>query len=91
MKFGYPYQYNQAPLKKILFFLNVVLRMKLNKFLPQFFSLNAFTLIANHEYSYSEILKKVNKTTRNIYVSLFGIFSILFFILKSVLVFLKKF
>lgn len=67
MVFGYPTQYKGiAVFKDTLWKMNFLMRFLLNKIAPQFFSLPAFILIQDESLSYSNILKIVNGTTRNI-------------------------
>ncbi len=70
MQVGYPWQYNQAPIRKKLWNINFLLRLSLSKILPFLITPPAFFLIQNHQLSYSEILKKVERTTRILYVML---------------------
>ncbi|MBV6625601.1 MAG: FAD-dependent monooxygenase [Rivularia sp. (in: Bacteria)] len=70
MQVGYPWQYNQAPLRKKLWNVNFLLRLALSKILPFAFSPPAFFLVQNHQLSYSEILAKAERTTRILYVIL---------------------
>lgn len=70
MQIGYPWQYNQAPIRKKLWNINFLVRLSLSKILPFFFSPPAFFLIQNHQLSYLEILNKVQRTTRIIYLTI---------------------
>ncbi|MGK7914516.1 MAG: FAD-dependent oxidoreductase, partial [Prochloraceae cyanobacterium] len=67
----YPWQYNQAPLRKRLWNIKFLLWLILSRFLPFLFSPPTFFLIQNHQLSYSEILHKVRRTIQNLY--LFGV------------------
>ncbi|MEO1431102.1 MAG: NAD(P)/FAD-dependent oxidoreductase [Cyanobacteria bacterium J06633_8] len=73
MQVGYPWQYNQAPLRKKLWSVNFLLRLSLSKILPFVFSPPAFFLVQNHQLSYSQILVKAERTTRTLYVIIVGI------------------
>ncbi|MGB3653343.1 MAG: NAD(P)/FAD-dependent oxidoreductase [Rivularia sp. (in: cyanobacteria)] len=77
MQVGYPWQYNQAPIRKKLWNLNFLLRLSLSKILPFLISPPAFFMIQNHQLSYSEILNKAERTTRILYaimvIILFGL------------------
>ena len=64
VQISYPWQYNQAPLRKRLWSLNFFLRLLLNRLFPFFFNPHSFLLIQNHELSYSEILFLSNRTTQ---------------------------
>ena len=68
MQVGYPWQYNQAPISKKFWTINFLLRLTLSKILPFLFSPPAFFLVQNHQLSYKEILTKVERTTRVLYV-----------------------
>ena len=72
VQISYPWQYNQDPFQKRLWSLNFFLRFFLSRLLPFLFSPHSFLLIQNHELSYSEILRKSNKTTQTIF-GLFGL------------------
>ncbi len=61
---SYPWQYNQAPLRKNLWSLNFFGRLALSRLLPFLFNPHSFLLIQNHQLSYSEILAKSNQTTK---------------------------
>lgn len=65
---AYPWQYNQAPLRKRLWSVNAILRVLLSKFLPQIFSPPAIFMVSNHQLSYRDILKKADSTTRILYI-----------------------
>ena len=67
MQIGYPWQYNQAPIRKKLWSINFILRLLLNKILPFLFSPAAFFLIQKHQLSYQQILEKAERTTRILY------------------------
>ncbi|HIK11921.1 MAG TPA: FAD-dependent monooxygenase [Oscillatoriaceae cyanobacterium M33_DOE_052] len=67
---AYPWQYNQAPLRKRLWSVNAILRVLLSKLLPQIFSPPAIFMISNHQLSYRDILSKADSTTRIIYIIL---------------------
>lgn len=69
MRFGFPYQYNQAPRKTKLALANFALRLSLNKIFPFLFSPPAFKMLNNIKFTYKDILTKANRTTRNIYLS----------------------
>ncbi|AFY52765.1 2-polyprenyl-6-methoxyphenol hydroxylase-like oxidoreductase [Rivularia sp. PCC 7116] len=73
MQVGYPWQYNQAPLRKKLWSVNFLLRLALSKLLPFAFSPPAFFLVQNHQLSYSEILAKAERTTRILHIIIIGI------------------
>ena len=51
MQIGYPWQYNQAPIRKKLWSLNFLFRLALSKLLPFIFSPPAFFLVQNHQLS----------------------------------------
>jgi len=70
MQIGYPWQYNQAPIRKKLWNINFLMRLSLSKLLPFAFSPPAFFMIQNHQLSYQEILAKAERTTRILYVIL---------------------
>ncbi|BAY86322.1 hypothetical protein NIES267_58280 [Calothrix parasitica NIES-267] len=70
MQIGYPWQYNQAPIRKKLWSINFLLRLSLSKILPFLFSPPAFFLVQNHQLSYNEILMKAERTTRIFYLIL---------------------
>ena len=74
MQIGYPWQYNQAPIRKKLWSINFLLRLSLSKLLPFLFSPPAFFLIQNHQLSYKKILMKAERTTRIFYIILVIIF-----------------
>ena len=63
---AYPWQYNQAPLRRALWNINFFFRLLLSRLLPYIFSPPAFFLIQNHQLSYQEILGKVQRTTQNL-------------------------
>ncbi len=65
---AYPWQYNQAPLRKRLWSVNAILRVLLSKFLPQIFSPPAIFMISDRQLSYTEILDKANRTTAILYL-----------------------
>ncbi len=65
---AFPWQYNQAPLRKWLWNVNFFLRLLLNRLLPYIFNPPAFFLIQNHQLSYQEILVKVQRTTWTLYI-----------------------
>lgn len=65
---AFPWQYNQAPLRRWLWNVNFVLRLLLSRLLPYVFSPPAFFLIQNHQLSYQEISVKVQRTTQTLYV-----------------------
>ncbi|MDY6898209.1 MAG: NAD(P)/FAD-dependent oxidoreductase [Cyanobacteriota bacterium] len=67
MQIGYPWQYNQAPIRKKIWNINFLLRLALSKLLPFLFSPPAFFLVQNHQLSYQEILMKADRTTRILY------------------------
>ncbi|MGB6298920.1 MAG: NAD(P)/FAD-dependent oxidoreductase [Rivularia sp. (in: cyanobacteria)] len=67
MQVGYPWQYNQAPIRKKLWSINFLLRLSLSKVLPFLITPPAFFLIQNHQLSYREILTKADRTTRILY------------------------
>ncbi len=67
MQVGYPWQYNQAPVRKKLWNINFLLRLSLSKILPFLITPPAFFMIQNHQLSYSEILNKAERTTRILY------------------------
>ncbi len=67
----YPWQYNQAPFRKRLWNIKFLIWLILSRLLPFLFSPPTFFLIQNPQLRYSEILQKVKRTTRNLYV--FGI------------------
>lgn len=70
MQVGYPWQYNQAPIRKKLWNVNFLLRLSLSKVLPFLITPPAFFMIQNHQLSYQEILTKAEGTTRILYVVL---------------------
>jgi len=63
---SYPWQYNQAPLRKKLWSVNFFIRFLLSRFLPGWFAPHSFLLIQNHALTYSEILEASNRTTRRL-------------------------
>jgi kynurenine 3-monooxygenase len=65
---AFPWQYNQAPLSKLLWSINFFLRLLLNRVLPFIFSPPAFFLIQNYQLSYQEIWDKAQRTTQILYV-----------------------
>lgn len=65
---AFPWQYNQAPLRRALWNVNFFFRLILSRLLPYIFSPPAFFLIQNHQLSYQEILARVQRTTQNIFV-----------------------
>ncbi|GET39939.1 monooxygenase, FAD-binding protein [Microseira wollei NIES-4236] len=65
---AFPWQYNQAPLRRSLWNINFFFRLLLSRSLPYLFSPPAFFLIQNHQLSYEEILGKVQRTTQNLLV-----------------------
>lgn len=67
MQVGYPWQYNQAPIRKKLWNINFLVRLSLSKILPFLITPPAFFLIQNHQFSYQEILTKAERTTRILY------------------------
>ncbi|MGF1674521.1 MAG: FAD-dependent oxidoreductase [Rivularia sp. (in: cyanobacteria)] len=73
MQVGYPWQYNQAPIRKKLWNINFLVRLSLSKILPFLFSPPAFFLIQNHQLSYQEILTKTERTTRILYAIIIGV------------------
>ncbi|MEA5599224.1 NAD(P)/FAD-dependent oxidoreductase [Rivularia sp. UHCC 0363] len=72
MQVGYPWQYNQAPIRKKLWSINFLVRLSLSKILPFIFSPPAFFMIQNHQLYYQEILTKVERTTRILYTVIIG-------------------
>ena len=68
VQIGYPWQYNQAPLRKQLWKINFLVRFLLNRFLPFLFSPHSILMIQNYELSYSEILAKSNRTTISLWL-----------------------
>ena len=74
MQIGYPWQYNQAPIRKKLWSVKILLRLGLSKLLPYIFCPPAFFLVQNHQLSYREILMKAERTTRKLYIILVIIF-----------------
>ncbi|KST64417.1 FAD-dependent oxidoreductase [Mastigocoleus testarum] len=70
MQIGYPWQYNQAPIRKKLWNINVILRLLLSKALPSILSPQAVFLIRNQKISYQEILLREQRTTKILYVSI---------------------
>lgn len=68
MQVGYPWQYNQAPIRKKLWNVNFLLRLSLSKVLPFLITPPAFFMIQNHQLSYQEILIKAERTTRILYL-----------------------
>jgi kynurenine 3-monooxygenase len=65
---AFPWQYNQAPLRKKLWSINFFIRLILSRLLPFIFSPPAFFLIQNYKLSYSEILSMSQKTTQILYL-----------------------
>jgi kynurenine 3-monooxygenase len=59
MRFGYPYQYNQAPLRKQLWTINTAIRLGLSKILPGLFSPPSFFMVQDHRISYTEVFNGV--------------------------------
>jgi kynurenine 3-monooxygenase len=56
MQFGYPYQYNQAPLRGKLCLLNFAFRLLINKLLPIAFDPPAFLMVMrDHNTTYAEV------------------------------------
>ena len=70
MQIGYPWQYNQAPIRKKLWNINVIFRLLLSKALPSILSPQVVFLIRNQNISYQEILLREQRTTRILYVSI---------------------
>lgn len=68
VQIGYPWQYNQAPLRSKLWNINFLFRLLLSKLLPFIFSPPAFFLIQNSQLSYKEIWVMVQRTTKYLYV-----------------------
>ena len=95
MKFGFPYQYNQAPIKSKLATMNVLFRLLLNKVVPFVFSPPVAFMIQDEKISYSNILQAATKTTRNIAFSAAIVFALgkfggrVFFLRDLVLKFIK--
>lgn len=67
MQIGYPWQYNQAPIRKKLWNINFIFRLLLSKALPSVFSPQVVFPIRNHNISYREILAGAERTTRVLY------------------------
>ncbi|WP_414621869.1 FAD-dependent oxidoreductase [Calothrix sp. CCY 0018] len=67
MQVGYPWQYNQAPIRQKLWNINFLVRLSLSKILPFLITPPAFFLIQNHQLSYQETLTKAERTTRILY------------------------
>lgn len=87
MQIGYPWQYNQAPIRKTLWSINFLLRLSLSKILPFLFTPPVFFMIQNHQFSYDEILTKAEQTTRILDAILVMIFlGLLAFGFRNVLV-----
>jgi kynurenine 3-monooxygenase len=78
MRFGFPYQYNQAPRRTKLAFANFALRLSLTKIFPFLFSPPAFQMLNNIKLTYKDVLTKANRTTRNIYLSALFLFTLPF-------------
>lgn len=76
MKIGFPYQYNQAPIKSKLATMNVLFRLLLNKVLPSVFSPPVAFMIQDEKISYSNILKAATRTTRNIFLTAVIVFAL---------------
>ncbi len=68
VQIGYPWQYNQAPLRSKLWNINFFLRLLLSRVLPFIFSPPAFFLIQNNRLSYKEIWVMTQRTTRFLYI-----------------------
>ncbi|QSJ15912.1 FAD-dependent monooxygenase [Nostoc sp. UHCC 0702] len=68
VQIGYPWQYNQAPLRSKLWNINFLIRLLLSRLLPFIFSPPAFFLIQNSQLSYKEIWVMVQRTTKSLYV-----------------------
>mmetsp|Transcript_41279 Transcript_41279/g.74216 ORF Transcript_41279/g.74216 Transcript_41279/m.74216 type:complete len:282 (-) Transcript_41279:154-999(-) len=67
MQLGGPYQYKQDALKSQLERLNLIFRLALNKVCPQLFDKNIFMMVTDPNATYQDILRRANRTTRNIY------------------------
>ncbi|BAU07907.1 unknown protein [Fischerella sp. NIES-3754] len=65
---AYPWQYNQAPVRKWLWSINFAFRLLLNRLLPHVFSPPAFFMIQNHQLSYQEIMVMAQRTTQRLYL-----------------------
>ncbi|KAG5185652.1 hypothetical protein JKP88DRAFT_262624 [Tribonema minus] len=65
MVLGYPWQYKQAPLREKLAFVNMAFRAVLSKKFPKFFDPQVSSLVGR-ELRYSEVLRRANRTSRNI-------------------------
>lgn len=76
---AFPWQYNQAPLSRLLWSINFFLRLLLSRVLPFIFSPPAFFLIQNHQLSYQEIWIKAQRTTQALY--LLGVMKIFGFLI----------
>eukprot|EP00873_Tetraselmis_striata_P023883 jgi/Tetstr1/444147/TSEL_032045.t1 len=70
MQLGGPFQYKQNALKATLEQLNLGLRLLLNKVCPALFDKNIFLMVSDPRNSYTEILRRADRTTRNIYAVL---------------------
>ena len=67
MVFGYPTQYKGiSTFRDTLWKLNFLTRFVLHKAVPAFFALPSFILIQDERIPYSDILRIVHGTTRNI-------------------------
>ncbi|KXZ50097.1 hypothetical protein GPECTOR_18g73 [Gonium pectorale] len=65
--FSYPYQYNQAPLRRALWTANFLIRSVLSRLLPNLFSGHSFILVQQPGLSYAEILELAHATTRRLW------------------------
>lgn len=66
VSFAYPFQYNQDLLRKILWQLNMGLRLLLSRLLPRVFHPPATLMVGDSKLSYSEVLRRAHLTTQRL-------------------------
>lgn len=59
---GYPWQYNQAPLRKLLWTVQFAVTMALNKLVPALIAPPIFMMVQDPNLSYSHILHRAQGT-----------------------------
>jgi len=64
VRFAFPWQYNQAPLRRFFWSLNFFGRLILSRIFSPMISQPAFLMIQDHQRSYQDILLKANRTTK---------------------------
>ena len=73
VQIGYPYQYNQDQVGKMVWTLGFLGRNTLNKLIPSVFHPPSFLMVQDWSLSYSTILDRADETTRRICVLIGGI------------------